>query len=71
MSESRTLKVRLVRSPIGFSKRQKDTVRSLGFTRLQQLKALPDNDAVRGMIAAVSHLVQLEEDAAGQKGGAA
>lgn len=38
-----TLKIRLVRSPIGYSRRQKDTVRSLGFTRLQQIQELPSS----------------------------
>jgi large subunit ribosomal protein L30 len=58
-----TLKIRLVRSAIGFSRKQKDTVRSLGFTHLQQTRELPDNGAVRGMVKAVCHLVQvLEKD---------
>ncbi len=56
-----TLKIRLVRSPIGYSRRQKDTVRSLGFTRLQQVRELPDNGAVRGMVNAVCHLVEVVE----------
>lgn len=57
-----TLKIRLVRSPIGYSRRQKDTVRSLGFTRLQQIRELPDNGAVRGMINAVCHLIEVVEN---------
>ncbi len=59
MKSGGELKVKLVRSPIGFSRKQKDTVRSLGFTRLQQTRTLPDNKAVRGMIAAVGHLVEV------------
>jgi large subunit ribosomal protein L30 len=59
VSEPSTLTVRLVRSPIGYSKRQKATVRSLGFTRMNQTRTLPDNDAVRGMIAAVIHMVEI------------
>ena len=66
MNSSEMLTVRLVRSPIGFPRRQKETVRSLGFTRLQQTRQLPDNAAVRGMIQAVGHLVRLEEPAAGK-----
>jgi large subunit ribosomal protein L30 len=57
-----TLKIRLVRSPIGYSRRQKDTVRSLGFTRLQQIRELPDNGAVRGMVNAVCHLIEVVEN---------
>jgi large subunit ribosomal protein L30 len=65
VSSSGKLKVRLVRSPIGYARRQKDTVRSLGFTRMNQTRELPDNPAVRGMIAAVCHLVKVV-DAAGK-----
>ena len=57
-----TLKIRLVRSPIGYSRRQKDTVCSLGFTRLQQIRELPDNGAVRGMVNAVCHLIEVVEN---------
>ena len=63
MSGSGKVKARLVRSPIGYSKRQKDTVRSLGFTRMNQTRELPDNPAVRGMIAAICHLVKVVDDA--------
>ena len=59
MTSGATITVRLVRSPIGYSRRQKDTVRSLGFTHLQQQKTLPDNEAVRGMVQAVCHLVKV------------
>lgn len=54
-----TITVRLERSAIGGLERHKQTVRSLGFTRLHQTRTLPDNDAVRGMIAAVCHLVEV------------
>ncbi len=59
MTSGATITVRLVRSPIGYAQRQKDTVRSLGFTRLQQTKTLPDNAAVRGMVQSVCHLVKM------------
>lgn len=60
--------VRLVRSSIGYSQNQKDTVRSLGFTRLQQKRTLPDNPAVRGMIKSVEHLLEVVGDGAGGEG---
>ncbi len=53
------VKVKLVRSPIGFAQRQKDTVRSLGLRRMNQVVELPDNESVRGMIFAVKHLVEV------------
>ncbi len=55
------LRIKLVRSPIGYSQRQKETVRSLGLRKLHQVVERPDNPAVRGMIFRVSHLVSVEE----------
>ena len=51
--------IRWVRSAIGKPRRQKDTVRSLGFTHLNQVRTLPDNEAVRGMIKKMEHLVEV------------
>ena len=54
-----TVKVRQVRSGIGFEKNQKETLRSMGLRRLNQVVELPDNPAVRGMIYTVRHLVEV------------
>jgi large subunit ribosomal protein L30 len=56
-----TIKVTLVRSTIGKPQRQEDTVRSLGLRKLHQTAVVPDNDATRGMIAKVRHLVEVDE----------
>lgn len=53
------IKVRQVRSGIGFDRKQKETLRSLGLRRLNQIVELPDNQAVRGMIYQVRHLVEI------------
>ena len=55
------LKVTLVKSPIGYSKRQKGTVRALGLRRINQTVTHQDSDVIRGMIAKVIHLVEVEE----------
>jgi large subunit ribosomal protein L30 len=55
------LMITLVRSPIGYSERQKRTVRALGLRRLQQTVEQADTPVIRGMIAKVSHLVTVEE----------
>ncbi|MEZ0395100.1 MAG: 50S ribosomal protein L30 [Anaerolineales bacterium] len=60
-SASKTLKVTLVRSPIGYSKRQKATVKALGLRRLHQTVEHPDTPAVRGMLDKVVHLIRIEE----------
>ena len=54
------LKVTLVRSAISRPEVQRRTVEALGLTKLNKSRVLPDNLAVRGMIRAVSHLVQVE-----------
>lgn len=56
-----SVKVRQIRSGIGFEKNQKETLRSMGFRRLNQVVELPDNPAVRGMIYTVRHLVEIIE----------
>lgn len=55
------LKITLVRSPIGYNKRQKRTVEALGLRRLNQSVVKPDNPAVRGMVRKITHLVMVEE----------
>jgi large subunit ribosomal protein L30 len=59
-----TLRVRQVRSGIGFDKTQKATLRALGLGRIGRERELPDNAQVRGMIFKVSHLVDVTTDQA-------
>ena len=55
------LKITLVRSPIGNTERHKATIRALGLHRIGQSVEQPNSLSVRGMIAKVNHLVQVEE----------
>ena len=55
------LKVTLVKSPIGAVPKHKANVEALGLRKLNKTVELPDNDAVRGMIWHVKHLVKVEE----------
>lgn len=55
------LRIKYVKSAIGYARNQKDTIRSLGFRKLQQTVEHDDNPAIRGMVKTVSHLVQVEE----------
>ena len=59
--KKKILRVTLVRSAIGYSERQKATVRSLGLRKLGQAVEKPDSPVVRGLINKVSHLLQVEE----------
>jgi large subunit ribosomal protein L30 len=60
-TEKKTLRVTLVRSPIGYPEPQKRTVRALGLHRMNQTIEHEDSPAVRGMITKVVHLVRIEE----------
>ena len=55
------LKVTLKRSIIGRPQNQRDTVKALGLTKINSSVVKPDNEAIKGMINTVSHLVDVEE----------
>ncbi|MBV9382893.1 MAG: 50S ribosomal protein L30 [Streptosporangiaceae bacterium] len=55
------LKVTQIKSKIGGSKQQHDSLRSLGLRRIGQVVLKPDRPEFRGMIQAVRHLVRVEE----------
>jgi large subunit ribosomal protein L30 len=60
-SENKTIRVTLVKSPIGYTEVQKRTVRALGLRRMNQTVEHPDSPAVRGMITKITHLLKVEE----------
>ena len=55
------LKITLVKSTIGAAPKHVKTVEALGLTKLNKTVELPNNDATKGMIAQVRHLVKVEE----------
>ena len=55
------LKITLVKSPIGAIPKQRATVKALGLSKMNKTVEMPDNDAIRGMIWHVRHLVKVEE----------
>ncbi|MBI5344430.1 MAG: 50S ribosomal protein L30 [Deltaproteobacteria bacterium] len=55
------IKVTLRKSGIGYTERQKKTLRGLGLRRLNRPKVLTDTRSIRGMIGKVSHLVTVEK----------
>jgi len=59
---TRTMKLQLVRSPIGGTERQRATVRALGLRKLRQVVEHPDSPVTRGMVEKVAHLVRVVED---------
>jgi large subunit ribosomal protein L30 len=61
-SAKKTIRIKQVRSGIGFEDSQKRTLRALGLEKLGKVREVPDNPAIRGMVATVSHLVVIEKD---------
>ena len=59
MAKKKTVKVELVKSPIGYSKDQKATVEALGLRKLRAVVEHEDNPCIRGMINKVTHLVKV------------
>lgn len=57
----RTIKVKLVRSTIGFDEKQAKVVQGLGLRRIGHTVEVLDHPAMRGMIHKVRHLVEVVE----------
>jgi large subunit ribosomal protein L30 len=57
------IRVTQVRSSIGTKPKHRGTLRALGLGRIGQSNTLPDRPEIRGMIAKVPHLIQVEDDA--------
>jgi len=58
---SGTLRIKWVRSFIACPRDMRQTIRGLGFRRMNQVVERPDTPAIRGMILKVRHLVTVEE----------
>jgi large subunit ribosomal protein L30 len=58
-TSSSTVKVQLVRSPIGTKESHRATVRGLGLRKVGSTRELQDTPAVRGMINKISYLVKV------------
>ena len=59
--KEKTVKITLVKSPIGYSKRHKGTIRALGLKKINQTVEQEDGPVLRGMLSKVAHLVEIEE----------
>ena len=56
-----TLHIKQVKSPNGASKKQRDSLRTLGLGRIGRQVERPDDDVVRGLIYSVHHLVEVKD----------
>ncbi len=59
MSDKKVIRVRQIKSGIGYEKKQKACLRGLGLRRMHQIVELEDTPSVRGMINKIPHLVQI------------
>ena len=55
------LKIKWIRSFIGCPRSMRQTIRGLGFRRMNQIVEKPDTPTIRGMIARVHHLVEIQD----------
>jgi large subunit ribosomal protein L30 len=60
-TKASTFKVRQVKSGIGGTSQQRDTLRSLGLKRIGDEVVKEDRPEIRGMVKSVTHLVAVEE----------
>jgi large subunit ribosomal protein L30 len=61
MSDRKTIKVKQVRSGIGFPREMRETLKALGLGKMHRVAERPDTKEVRGMIAKIPHLVEVVE----------
>ena len=61
--QAKTIKIEQVKSPIGYNRSQRLVLDSLGLRRIRHVVERPDTPAVRGMVAKISHLVRIVEEA--------
>jgi large subunit ribosomal protein L30 len=55
------LRITLVKSPVGYRRKQKRTVHALGLRKMHQTVELGDTPTIRGMVDKVGHLVTVEK----------
>ena len=60
MTEPRMLKLTLRRSPIGCTRRVRQTLRALGLTRVGKTVIVYDSDPMQGRVRAVAHLIEVK-----------
>jgi large subunit ribosomal protein L30 len=60
-AKEKKLKITLVKSTIGAIPKHRATVKSMGFHKLGSSVVLPDNEATRGQINQIRHMVKVED----------
>ena len=60
-AETKKLKITLVKSTIGQVPKNRATIQAMGLRKIHQTVELPDNEATRGQIQKVRHMIKVEE----------
>jgi large subunit ribosomal protein L30 len=55
----KTINIKLVKSPIGYNKKQREVLRGMGLRKLNQTVTLKNNPCTLGMVRKVNHLVRV------------
>lgn len=58
---AKMIKIKLVRSYIGAPAKLKKVVKGLGLRKIDQVVERPDDEAIRGMVAKIPHLVEVQQ----------
>ncbi len=58
-AETQQIKIKLIKSGIGFPVKQKSVIQGLGLRRLNQVITRPDTPQIRGMVFKIRHLVEV------------
>lgn len=61
MADAKVVRITLVKSSIGYNKKQKDTVRALGLNKINATREVNLTPNMQGMIDRVSHLLLVED----------
>ena len=61
MAKNNKLKIRQIKSPIGYKKKAKSTLTALGLKKINQVVEHNDTPQIRGMLSVVNYLVRIEK----------
>ena len=61
MAKQKQLQITQIKSTIGYREKTRLTIEALGLGKMNKTVILPDNPAIRGMIAKIPHLLKVEE----------
>ena len=61
------IRIKWIKSDIGYASDQRRTIRALGFHRLNEVVEKEDTPVIRGMITKVRHMLEIEENENGSK----